>query len=315
MARTVATLAICVVLAMGSSLYAAGARDVNPQNLASYNWSVKASPNLATKSPSLNVIERFARSIERSALGESSLGESGGTEVCSFRFANLRNDGIFSLVVGIGVTQRPGCPNVDIIEKDRKTSRFQLFLSGGGYDAGTDIPGSIKDLRNDGNSEFIIENTLGVIPGRCTASWLAIYAWTGANYTNVSDQFKEFYRKKLESLQKAIATLRTESSPEGYSLSDKPCLIAEAATIQEFLGIAYDAGVDQIITLANGKDRFEREFAADVLGWFNTAKAHEYLERIRKDPNPAVKLYANDSLSRLSRGPVKFAPDSFQGPY
>ncbi len=309
----IAVLVVCCGIA-ASGAQAAGPTAARRSNLASYDWSVNASPNLATNPPSLKVVERFTRSIEHSAIGESFLGESGGTEVCSFSFANLRNDGFFSLVVGIGVTQRPGCPNVDIIDKAKTASGFQLFWSGGGTNAGSDIPGSIKDLRKDGKLEFLIENTLGVLPGRCTASWTAIYAWTGANYTNVSDQFKDFYRQKLDSLTKAIATLGNDPSPDGYTQRDKPCLVAEAATIQGFLGISPDAGIDQMVTFANSKDPLEREFAADILGSFDTAKAHEYLKKLSNDPNPTVKMYADNSLSQLSKGPIKLSADSFQRP-
>lgn len=312
------TIAACYGLMAHSTVHAAGAQTASPQNLASSDWSIKASPNLATNPPSLKVIERFTRSIENSAFGESFLGDRGGTEICSFKFANLRNDGLLSLVVGIGVTERPGCGNVYIIDKAKTARGFQLFQSGGGSDAGSDIPGSLKELRKAGKCEFLIENTLGVLTGRCAAGWTAIYAWTGANYTNVSDQFKDFYRQRLSSITKTMATLGTEPGPDGYSRRDEPCLAAEAAMIQRFLGTSADAGMDQMATLANSKDPFEREFAADILGSFGDAKAHEYLEKLSEDPNKVVKLYAQNSLSRLSKAgkyPNPPAADSFQGPY
>jgi hypothetical protein len=300
----------CLLLVACSPRHVDAKDAMNPQNLAAYNWAVNASPNLATNAPSARVIESFTRFVEHSALGESFLGDKGGTEICSYRFANLRNDGFFSLVVGIGLKQRPGCGDVDIIDKAKSKTGFELFWSGGLH-AGSDIPGSIEDLGSDGKLEFLLRDTLGSIRGRCSANWTTIYAWTGSNYTNVSAQFKDYYREKLDSLTKAMATLQPQPDPRGYRLRDKPCMEAEAAAIQRFLGIS-EAGLDQALTLAGSQDRFEREFATEILSVVEGAQAREGLERLSKDADPTVKLYAKYGLSK---GPIKISAESFQGPY
>jgi hypothetical protein len=170
----------------------------------------------------------------------------------------------------------------------------------------------IKDLRHDGNLELLLDVGLGEIPQRCAASWTAIFAWTGANYTNVSGQFKDFYRDRLESLKKIIPALKPVPVPNGFALSDKECLEAEAAAIPRFLGTSSDAGIDQAIRLATSKDRLERQFGTVLLIQIGTPEARKYLEKLANDSDYGVATDAKDALSKSTTDKMKFGPDSFE---
>ena len=170
----------------------------------------------------------------------------------------------------------------------------------------------IRDLHHDGHLEFLLDASLGVLPQRCAATWTAIYAWTGDNYTNVSSQFKDFYAQKLDSLKKEIPALQQVPGPYGFQLSDKECLEAEASAIERFLGVSPDAGLDQAIRLAGSDSTDERHFAAELLGAIGTPKARDYLEKLSQDPNPGVVLDAKYSLGRIGKGPMKLVADAFK---
>src|SRR5207248_9684888 len=133
--------------------------------------------------------------LDISRRGYSSIGEPGGVYVCSFGFADLCHDGFLSLIAGIGVVDRPSCMGIKIV--DRGASGFEMYSSGGGIGAGSDVVGNISDLGHDRKLEFLPDSGLGSIPQRCSANWTAVYAWTGTNYTNVSHNFKDLYRQRL----------------------------------------------------------------------------------------------------------------------
>jgi hypothetical protein len=278
--------------------------------LASYNWSVDASPNLGKNPPSKKKVEKFVAFMEDSLTADSSLGVEGGTYICSFRFADFRHDGFFSLFAGIGVVDRPSCGDLEVI--DKTASGFELYQSGGSIGAGGDISASIKDLRHDGNLQFLLHAGLGEISQRCAADWTGVFAWTGDNYTNVSAQFKDFYRERLESLKKIIPALQPIPGPNGYRLSDKECLEAEAAAIERSVGVSRDAGIDQAVRLATSKDSSERDFATELLGEIGTPQARKYLETLAKDSDKNVARDAKHSLSESANGPRKTMADSFQ---
>jgi hypothetical protein len=190
-------------------------------------------------------------------------GEKGGTYVCSFSFADLRHDGFLSLVAGIGVRNRPSCAEVVII--DRTRSGFEMYRSGGDIGTGQDIPSSIQDLRHDGSLELVLPEGLAIYPQQCAANWETIFAWNGANFSNVSAQFKNFYEKRLDYLRKIIPVLPPIRPPGGNSVEDKECLEAEEAALQRFLGLSKDAGIDQAIRLATSDDRLARQFGTVLL--------------------------------------------------
>jgi hypothetical protein len=304
-AAVIVAVAMCFGLAARSTLHAAGAKAANPQNLASYDWSVLKSPNLAKNPPPQKVVEDFISSFEDRE--DAALDKEAGVYVCSFQFADLRRDGFLSLVFGVGIKDRPSCRGVTII--DRTKSGFESYGAGGEIDSGSDISEQIRDLHHDGHLEFLLDYGGAEFPQRCAANWTAIYAWTGSNYTNVSSDFKDFYRQRLDSLKKVIPALTPIRNQMGYRDSDKECLEAEAAAIERFLGSSPDAGLDQAMRLAQSEDRLAREFGTVLLINIGGSKAREQLEKLTRDPDYGVWAAAKNGLSMPLK--FRFAPASF----
>ena len=273
--------------------------------LASYDWSVSASPNLAKKPPPKKTIEDFFSSFQSPE--DASEAEEAGVYVCSFQFADLRHDGFLSLVAGIGIKHRPSCRGMTIIDKTK--SGFESYGAGGEIGSGSDVSEQIRDLHHDGHLEILLDYGLAVFEQRCAANWTAIYAWTGSNYTNVSSDFKDFYRQRLDSLKKTIPALTGIADRNGYEDSDKECLEAEAAAIERFLGTSPNAGIERALRLTQSEDRLARQFGTVLLIQIGTPKAREQLEKLSRDPDYGVSTEAKNGLSM----PVnfKFAPPSF----
>ena len=265
---------------------------VRSSSLWRYDWSTKTSPNLAERRLSGKDIATFVTGL-RNALDDSE--DSAASEICSFDFADLRHNGTFSLIIGFGVPGRPSCNAVSIV--DRTASGFESFWSGGANGSASDLRSSIQDLRHDGNLELLLDSGLAAFPQRCAANWTTIFAWTGANYTNVSDRFKSFYKQRLDALNKAIPALGPDAGPDGYSLRDKECLEAEASAIQRFLGVSRDAGTEQAIRLAASADPLAREFGAQLLSEIGTPESRKYLEKLATDSNVGVRISAKYGLS------------------
>ena len=135
-------------------------------NLVSADWSVSASPNLASKPPAQQIVESFIRAEQHYFEGESFLGD--GEYVCSFRFADLRHNGFLSLAFGIGVTDRPSCSDIYII--DKVPSGFEMYRTAGEVGAGSDIPDAVADLGNDGKFEFLLDKSFASIEEQCRAT-------------------------------------------------------------------------------------------------------------------------------------------------
>jgi hypothetical protein len=241
------------------------------------------------------------------------LGIGEGTGICSFKFADLRHNGVLSLVVGSGVSFSPEpCRFVAII--DKTGSGFEAYSSGGSGNYGMDVPGKIRDLRHDGKLELLLDQTIGVWQNRCQAQWPAIYAWTGKNYTDVSDQFKDFYRQRLKALEQKIAAIKPIPTQNGtvWHPPEKECLMAEAAQLKRFLGISPEAGLDQAIRLSTSESRTLRLFAEDLLEDIGGPRAVERLRILAKDRDGNVAFTAKYCLATLAKGPVELAPAAFQ---
>jgi len=299
-------LAIMIMLVFCgmTSLACASQVNVRPSRLGSSDWSVKASPNLGQNPPPRKAVEDFMFSFQSPS--DAELSKEAGVYVCSFRFADLRHDGFLSLAFSTGISDRPSCRGMSII--DKTPSGFESFGASG--EIGTDVDAAIQDLRHDGHFEILLPYGLATFPQTCAANWTAIYAWTGVNYTNVSDQFKDFYRRRLDQLDQIISALRLTPDQNGYSLRDKECLEAEASAIKRFLGVSPDAGLEQAIRLSNSKDSLAREFGTVLLIKIGTTSAREQLQKLTNDPDWAVRTEAKNGLSK----PVtfEFAPASFR---
>ncbi len=239
--------------------------------------------------------------MEITILGESLLGDD--MEICAFSFADLRHSGSLSLVYGLDTIDRPSTCATYVV--DKTPSGFELYAGAGGELK------KAEDLGKDGKTELVLDTGIGSIQGQCYASWTAIYAWTGTNYTNVSDQFKDFYRARLDTLNKALANLGRAPRSDDYLSNDKECLMAEASAIERFLRISPDAGIDQALRLAKSPDRTERQFGTELRNQIGGPIARKYFEVLVKDPDYAVASYAKGGLSSPSRG-YEYAPAEFK---
>jgi len=204
---------------------------------------------------------------------------------------------------------RPSCNTVTII--DRTPSGFALYRSGGANGSASDIPSCFKDLGRDGRLEFAYDYGLTVFPQQCGANWTTIFSWTGKNYTNVSEQFKDFYRERLNVLNKLIPTLQPTPGSNGYSLRDKECLEAEAAAIQRFLGMSVNAGIDQAIRLVSSSNPLARQFGTVLLIQIGTPEARKYLEKLTNDSDYGVSTYSKSVLAVKSEPAKPFGPEAF----
>jgi hypothetical protein len=297
-------------LAWSSCALAASPIPAPPSNLASSDWSVSASPNLAAKPPPASVVDTFIKTQENLAIGYS----NDLFRVCSFHFADLRRDGNLSLVAGTDGSGRGLCRQIDIVDKD--VSGFRIYGITGSIGIGDDVASRIKDIRHNGNSQLVVDEDFTIFQGvaQCAASWPVIYAWSGGKYANVSAQFRDFYQQKLASLVDEIPKLPSGgpgSNPgaQGYEeQARKECMEAGAAKIRRFLGMSKDSGIDKAIEWSKDSNPAKRVFAAEILADIDTPKARKYLEALTKDSNKEVAGLAREALSSISRNPFTPAP-------
>jgi len=284
----------------GLAIGPANAAPQPPQALAFYDWSVTASPDLATNAPSREVVDRFLVSIETSTT--SVIG--GMQKLRSYKFANLRHDGFLSLLAQTGPDKTASCndyPNgglcsVYIVDKTR--TGFEIYKTVGSIEPGGTVPLGVQDLRHDGNLEVVINQPFTSIFSKCIASWPAIYAAsTGDGYPDVSDRFKDFYRGQLDALKKPIPDLH----PTGALYDQRDCMEAEIAKIERVLG-SPNAGIDAAIASTQSKDQREIIFGIYNLMDINTPEAHQHLNTLSNSPNPIIKQVMTQLALMRSKG-------------
>jgi len=265
--------------------------------LSSYDWSVKASPNLATKPPP----EASVREFMEQRHGESNV----ETRVCSFRFADLRHATNLSLLVTRWDGPRGGCGGLSIV--DRTLAGFEeVSGEGSDYYGIDDVNRVIRDINGDGQLELVFYNQFTDYEGAaCAAAWPVIYGWDGRRYANLSAQprFRPFYEQEIKTLQQEVAnTRRTESmdkdrSRRRLSSDSARCAEASIAKIQRFLGAPPNTGLADAIRWAKNRDRLEREFAAGVLSDIGTLETKKYLRTLANDPDKGVALTAKTDFA------------------
>ena len=184
-----------------------------------------------------------------------------------------------------------------------------MYATGGSIGDGGDVSSSIKDLKHDGHLEYVYDDSLSSQATKCVPTWPVIYAWRGDGYKNVSDEFKDFYRQKLDSLNQIIPKLQEERGPEGYDLDDKRCLQEQVARIKKFLAIAPNEGLDEAAKLAKSSDPAEREQAAYLLGGIGTPEAQKHLEALSKDSDAAVAYMGKRYLDQIAKDPDRPAEE------
>lgn len=177
-----------------------------PPALVSADWSANAAHNLASNPPSLDAVEDFTGR----AIGESE--DNPPVDVCGFRFADLRSSGNLSLIVSVAPGSW-GCTELYIF--DTAPTGFELYRANA---VGHDLAHSVLDINHDGRHELVLWADLAPVAtgtsfGKlgCDAQWPLIFAWTGNGYSEVGDQFKDYYRNYLKSLETQLAAYSPES--------------------------------------------------------------------------------------------------------
>jgi NHL repeat len=288
-----------------------------PPNLAAYDWSAKASPNLASSPPAKDLVVRFIRSIEFSTTGYSDLG--GQSTVCSFDFADLRREGNLTLVAAVVGNLGGPCNGLhraiprQIYIVDKTDSGFEIYHSYGVLGSLSNPSEGLQDLRHDGHSELIFSlqfATYGSLQSglgdHCVSVFPLIYKWNGNAYIDVSDDFKEYYRQHLAATEKLIANL--PASGPAYNLQDEICLQATAAKMKRFLGGPLDIGLDEAQQLANDGDSEKGRFATYLLGDIGTPQARKDLDTLSNDSDPNVAYMAKLWVNWLSYGSNPWLP-------
>ena len=129
----------------------------------------------------------------------------GSSDMCDFRFADLRHSGNLSLIVSNDGGGTADCNYTTIFDKTPAGfESYDLDMYGEVYFSKDD---GVEDINKDGNSELVVW-TLEWLPTpmgeECT--WPRIFAWTGNGYSEVTAHYKKFYEKFLNSLQQQLAT-------------------------------------------------------------------------------------------------------------
>jgi hypothetical protein len=307
--RHIATALLVGCFWLVAPLNAFSANSASQLNLASADWSEKASPNLATEPPSKEAVKHFINAVT----SDDELDE----EVCSFRFANLQHGKNLSLVVGAASSGREPCDEVYIVDKvpsgfDVSLGAPSVFddLGAGSIGPGTDVSGSIKNIQ--GKVVYVMDFDLGTIKGQCYANWPVIYAWSGTSYKNESDRFKGFYRARLDRIKKTISDISTKRNTEDGNQQE--CLLAEQAQIERFLGISSDALLNQAVRLRSSNNPAKRQFAADLFSVVGPQAGRKYLGMLAKDSDRNVSDEAKYYLLGPSwKGPIR-PPDDLDPP-
>ncbi len=183
-----ATIFVAVAFHSESLLWAA------QQDLTKADWSATSAHNLATNPPSDKAVLDFIKKLHN-------VSDDTSASLCSFEFSDLRNRSNLSLVASWASGR---VCSVEII--DKTASGFEV------YD--TDISSfEVRDLDGNGTLGLIGRVDLTYYHGapHCQATWPVIYAWTGSGYDDVSSKNRSFYQKRLDSLNKEIASLSSSS--------------------------------------------------------------------------------------------------------
>ena len=334
------TIALVVAFCLPSCLLPlaarAGTEAVKPPALASYDWSAKSVPNLASNPPSADLVGAFVNGAAGNELGH----------VCNFRFADLRQTGNLSLIVTIDAGGRAGCNATYIF--DKRGSGFEIYSSDALF------WGDVQDINHDGRSELILWALMGLagseLDGYCY--WPLVFTWNGNGYSEVGSQYRRYYEKYLESLRKEIATERPsaeetqapEAAPKpappativevppavyqsGSSSAppatlggeivavpgappspapsptpepDYACLRVEAAKTEAFLGEPSSATMSYAIKASESNNPYHRKLAAVLFSFIGTGEAMTDLKGLAGDTDRTV---ADVAKERLSAGP------------
>jgi len=200
---------------------------------------VNAAHNLASNPPSLDAVEDFTGR----AIGESE--DNPPVNVCEFRFADLRSSGDLSLIVSVDPGR--GCTELYIF--DRAPTGFELYHTTTVEVVGHDLANSVLDINHDGGHELVLWADLAPFATGssfdkigCGAQWPLIFIWTGNGYSEVGDQYKDYYRNYLKSVEAQLAAYSSLLAPPGAQTANSAPDIGSAKIAGHFAEQSSDAG-------------------------------------------------------------------------
>jgi hypothetical protein len=257
-------------------------------DLASYDWSVNAKPNLASKPPPNQTIQNFLIKLYASDPGVI---EQYYAPLNSFAFADLRESGTLSLVAALAPTGPEGCGETLIVDKVGEKFESAWIHCGGS-------PSQISGKTVVVVHEYITHPEGGM----CITLFPVIYGWNGSAYVDMSKQFPGYYRQVLQDLQHKIASppASTVSYYQKHPFS-VDCDKIEADTIEQFLG-SPDAGIEDAIRWSHSSDVIDRMAAIGMLTRIGTPRALDYLKAMTSDSDPQVARAAEGNLNALNSG-------------
>ncbi|MGA9724131.1 MAG: hypothetical protein WBQ86_16850 [Candidatus Binatus sp.] len=235
--KTLIALTFCLTfsLSMRIPVNAGGA----PPAIEKADWSVNGARNLASNPPSLDAVQDF---YDR-AFGI----EEPFVKVCEFRFADLRNSGNLSLITTVNPEGRqwPECNQLYIF--DRTPTGFEHYETDRAY--GDDLADSVLDINHDGRHELVLWGQLAPVATGlfnqnglgCDAKWPLAFAWTGNRYSEVGDQYKDYYRNYLKSLETQLAAYSSKSGPAAVQTAN-PAPAVMAFGLQNNSGEGFGTG-------------------------------------------------------------------------
>jgi hypothetical protein len=199
-------VAVCFLICLHASF--AGAQTAAPHpDLETADWSIKQARSLNAE----------PKDVVWKLMGHDD-SDPGNGKLCSFQFADLRHSGQLSLAVTYDNGGTGDCNDFDVFDKTAAGIED--------YDFGADpVFDDIEDIDGDGRHELVVDRSFASI-GRdhCTATWPVIYAWNGSGYADVSGQFKDFYRHRLQELTRQLAPspTRTPVAEQPYMVEGQP---------------------------------------------------------------------------------------------
>lgn len=304
-------LAYCLLLASSRARAVA----VKPPALASYDWSPISAHSLAAKPPPKSLVQSFVNGAWGNAF----------TRVCSYRFADLRHSGNLSLIVSIDSGGTGGCNSSDIF--DKTATGFEDYSSDLVFTGHSDV----QDINHDGKLEFILWAPLtgsDDIGQEC--DWPLVFAWKGSSYAEVSGQYKRYYERYLNDLNRRIAAASEQTPAPMYTTiprftqsnggpppgpafvripvpaSSRPvesapnsadtCTWVDAAKTEAFLGEQSGRTMNYAIKASESGDPYDRKLAAVMFSLIGTGEAQSYLQGLTRDPDSSVAQVAKIRL-------------------
>ena len=299
MKRTILTTRICFALCLAALLSTRAAVATEPA-LASMDWSVKAPNSLVKEPPSRQAVEELLQ------LGDT---YKSSPSLCSFTFADLRQTGTLSLVVGYDSSGRGFCNDIEIV--DPTGSGFESSsLPTAAIGQGEDVSKLPKDINGDGQLELVVNMLVGGYQGgtHCGLEWPVVFAWTGSSYADVSSQFKGFYRQTLQTLtqQPAPASASTPGSqPQIETFQSQPSDAAGGINVQARLIRPQSASASQTASSpesgsASGADCQQAE-AAKIERFLGTSPDAGMGDAIKwsESSDPSTREFATGLLADM----------------